>query len=262
MSAERTTSLPLAGAASRTAPHDAPPGATQAAPGSLPIAETFVSVQGEGRLAGVPSWFVRTSGCNLRCAWCDTPYASWRPEGSARTIDDLVREARASAVRHAVVTGGEPMIFEPIAALCTALRDAGLHVTIETAGTVWRGVHADLMSISPKLANSTPAPEQGGAWAQRHEARRIDLDALQRLIDAHPERQLKFVVAAPTDLAEIEALLARLHNWRNEDVLLMPEGVTPEALAARAWVVEACVERGWRYCPRLHIELFGNTRGT
>ena len=231
-------------------------------PDALPVAETFVSIQGEGKLAGVPSWFVRTSGCNLRCAWCDTPYASWRPEGSTRTVDDLLREARASGVGHAVVTGGEPMLFAGIEALCAGLRDAGMHVTIETAGTLWRTVHADLMSISPKLANSTPTREQGGDWASRHEERRLNVDALQRLIDAHPERQLKFVVATERDLPEIEALLASLRGWRDGDVLLMPEGVTPEAIAARGWVVRVCVERGWRYCPRLHIELFGNTRGT
>jgi 7-carboxy-7-deazaguanine synthase len=82
--------------------------------GTVPISETFVSIQGEGKLAGVPSYFVRVSGCNLRCAWCDTPYASWEPDGGARTIDRVVEEARSAAsrgVRHAVLTGGEPMMF-------------------------------------------------------------------------------------------------------------------------------------------------------
>ncbi|MBL0921482.1 MAG: 7-carboxy-7-deazaguanine synthase QueE [Phycisphaerales bacterium] len=224
------------------------------------IAETFISVQGEGRLTGTPSWFVRFSGCNLRCAWCDTPYASWSPEGSNRSIPSLLDEAHASGVRHAVVTGGEPMLFDEAAALARSLRAQGLHVTIETAGTVWREIDADLMSISPKLANSTPAAESG--WRGRHDARRINLDALQRLIDAHPQRQLKFVVAEPADLDEIETLLERLRRWAPEDVMLMPEGVTPEAMEARDWIDAACAERGWRPCPRLHILLFGNTRGT
>lgn len=231
----------------------------------LPIAETFVSIQGEGTLAGMPSWFVRTSGCNLRCAWCDTPYASWSPEGGARTIDDLASEAIASGVHHAVVTGGEPMIFDAITDLTGALRDASMHVTIETAGTVRRPVACDLMSISPKLASSTPVDDPrdpGGVWQQRHEQRRLDLDALQGLIDDHPARQLKFVACHPTDLDEIDALLARLTGWTAREVMLMPEGVDVETIRSRTWVAEACVQRGWRYCPRLHIDLYGDKRGT
>lgn len=230
---------------------------------SLKVAETFVSVQGEGRLSGAPSWFVRLSGCNLRCRWCDTKYASWNPEGEARAIESLLEEAASSGVGHAVVTGGEPMIFEGVGKLTRGLAQRGLHVTIETAGTVFRDVHADLMSVSPKLGNSTPSVEEAGEWSARHESRRIDVGALQRLIDAHPLRQFKFVVAEEGDVAEIEALLSRLRGWARDDVILMPEGVTVGALDARSgWVSEACVERGWRYGDRLHIRLFGNTRGT
>jgi len=232
----------------------------------LLISETFVSVQGEGKLTGVPSWFVRTSGCNLRCRWCDTPYASWAPEGGRRSVESLIAEARASGVQHAVLTGGEPMIFEPIVALSTGLRGTGIHVTIETAGTVDQaGVHADLMSISPKLADSTPINDPrdpGGAWAERHEARRLNVDVLNTLIAGSADRQLKFVVSSPADLPEIDTLLDSLRGWDSADVMLMPEGVvTPEPESVR-WVVEACTERGWRYCSRLHIELFGDTRGT
>jgi 7-carboxy-7-deazaguanine synthase len=231
----------------------------------LPIAETFTSIQGEGKLAGTPSWFVRVSGCNLRCAWCDTPYASWDPEGDKRTIDDLVDEARSSPATHAVVTGGEPMIFEPIALLTARLHDAGIHVTIETAGTVFRDVPCDLMSISPKLANSTPRDDPRdptGALARRHEAARINIETLQGLIDAYPARQLKFVARDEADLAEIDGLLARLTGWRHGDIMLMPEGTDVATIRSRSWIATACVDRGWRYCPRLHIDLFGNARGT
>lgn len=266
---------------------------------SLPIAETFTSVQGEGRLAGTRSWFVRISGCNLRCAWCDTPYASWKPEGETRSIDSLVEEARASGAAHAVVTGGEPMMFEGVVELCARLRaaheasgggggGAGMHVTIETAGTIFREVEADLMSISPKLANSTPTPgseterEIGTGWSARHEARRLNLDALRRLLDAHPRRpadgapgtpvapggrQLKFVVSRESDIGEIESLIGAINEDRGRvragDVLLMPEGVTMQALRSRAsWVDREARARGWGVSPRLHIEMFGNTRGT
>ncbi|MCL4209845.1 MAG: 7-carboxy-7-deazaguanine synthase QueE [Phycisphaerales bacterium] len=228
---------------------------------AIPIAETFTSIQGEGRLAGMPSFFIRVSGCNLRCAWCDTPYASWNPEGEARSIDSLVDEARRSGVRHVVLTGGEPMIFEPVTELTRRLHEAGFHITIETAGTVLRPVTCDLMSISPKRANSTPGPEHG-AWLKRHEERRLNIEPLQQLIDAHPERQLKFVVARADDAAEIESLLARLRGWAKEDILLMPEGVTPPDEARRQLVLGLCLSRGWRYCHRLHIELFGHRRGT
>src|SRR6201991_2582258 len=104
------------------------------------ISEIFYSVQGEGKLTGVPSVFVRTSGCNLRCSWCDTPYTSWTPEGETRTVESLVSEAVAFGARHVVVTGGEPMIAPEIVPLTRELSARGLHITVETAGTVFAPV--------------------------------------------------------------------------------------------------------------------------
>jgi len=238
----------------------------------LPISETFVSLQGEGKLTGVPSWFARLSGCNLRCVWCDTPYASWRPEGTTRSIDELLDEARGSGARHAVVTGGEPMMFDGVVELTDRLaREASMHVTIETAGTIDRAATAHLLSLSPKLANSTPTAEQavqlGGtpsdaAWATRHESRRLHVTALQSLINRYGERQFKFVVRGSADIAEIDALLDRLDGWKPDEIMLMPEGVILPSQKAKDWLVQTCLQRGWRYCGRLHIELFGNTRGT
>jgi 7-carboxy-7-deazaguanine synthase len=241
---------------------------------SLLISETFTSVQGEGKLTGMPSFFIRLSGCNLRCRWCDTPYASWSPEGDAATIDSLIEAAIASGVGHVVLTGGEPMLFEAAGELCRRLSQAtprvgssrGFHITIETAGTIARDWHCDLFSISPKLADSTPLEgdprDPSGAWRARHEERRINLPALQHLLDRPGDHQLKFVVSNPADLAEIESLLAKLRGWTPGDVMLMPEGVKSPSPASTEWVVRECVARGWRYCHRLHIELFGNTRGT
>lgn len=234
---------------------------------SLPITETFHSIQGEGKLTGVPSFFVRVAGCNLRCSWCDTPYSSWSPESAPRTINDLVAEAASS--RHAVITGGEPMLFAATRDLAAALHGAGVHVTIETAGTTFdpsRAPHGDLMSISPKLANSAPRAgdprDPGGEWRDRHEARRLSIPVLRALLLAYPERQVKFVVAAPNDLAEIDSILSQLPGLAATDVMLMPEGVSPPTAESQRWIVEACVRRGWRYCRRLHIDLFGNRRGT
>lgn len=229
------------------------------------IAEIFHSIQGEGELTGVPSVFVRTSGCNLRCAWCDTPYASWHPEGGEMSSDRIVEQVLASGCRHVVLTGGEPMIAPGIRELARSLTSHGLHLTIETAGTVApEGIACHLASLSPKLANSTPLPGQfGDGWHRRHEAARLQPGILTQWLDAGPY-QLKFVVAGPADLAEIRDLLARLGRpVPPASVLLMPEGTTPAAMAAkRDFVLAACLESGYRYCHRLHLDLFGNTKGT
>ena len=122
----------------------------------MKIAEIYRSVQGEGLLTGVPSVFVRTSGCNLRCWFCDTPYASWRPEGGDMSTDEIVAQVEEWDTQHVVVTGGEPMLFAELIPLCRRLREIGRHVTIETAGTLYLPVECDLMSISPKFARSAP----------------------------------------------------------------------------------------------------------
>lgn len=229
------------------------------------ISEIFFSVQGEGKLTGVPSVFIRTSGCNLRCVWCDTPYASWTPEGPDMTIEDIVSEVAKHPTRFCVVTGGEPMVAKGIHDLLAALRAAGKHITIETAATVPPdGVACDLASLSPKLANSTPsAAEAGEAWHERHERTRWQ-PAIVRAWCERFEHQIKFVVSAETDLAEIEAMLKESDvKTSPENVLLMPEGRSVEELRELGpQVVEWCKARGWRYCARLHIELFGNKRGT
>jgi 7-carboxy-7-deazaguanine synthase len=222
----------------------------------MKIAEIFHSIQGEGSLIGTPSVFVRTSGCNLRCSWCDTPYTSWSPEGSERSLDEILAEVAAHPARYVVITGGEPMIAPEIVPLSERLHERGLHVTIETAGTVFAPVACDLMSISPKLANSTPE----GRWAAQHERLRIQPEVLRRLIESY-DYQLKFVVSQPEDLAEIHRLLGLLPADRAK-VILMPEGVEPAMLRERgAWLAEMAKREGFRFSPRLHIELWGNRRG-
>jgi 7-carboxy-7-deazaguanine synthase len=224
------------------------------------IAEIFFSLQGEGMLVGVPSVFVRTSGCNLRCIWCDTPYTSWNPEGEEMPLECILAAVQEFGARYVVLTGGEPMIAPQMVNLTNALRQADLHITIETAGTVYAPVACDLMSISPKLANSTPREREGGRWAAQHERLRYQPEILKRLIGEYPY-QLKFVVMSPADLAEIESICTNVEAER-ERVVLMPEGTVPEVLRERGqWLAEICKQRGYRYSPRLHVDLWGDRRG-
>jgi 7-carboxy-7-deazaguanine synthase len=222
----------------------------------LKIAELFYSVQGEGSLVGAPSVFIRTSGCNLRCSWCDTPYTSWQPEGADLPLERILDEVKSHPTRYVVVTGGEPMIAPEIVPLTERLRALGRHITIETAGTVFHPVACDLMSISPKLANSTPE----GPWSAQHDRLRIQPGTLRDLMDRY-EYQLKFVVEKPADLEEIQALV-RLLEADRERVILMPEGTDAERLRERAvWLAEICKQEGFRLSPRLHVDLYGNRRG-
>ena len=225
------------------------------------IAEIFYSVQGEGSLLGVPSIFVRTSGCNLRCVWCDTPYTSWKPEGESLELDEILRRTgEYPAAKHVVVTGGEPMIAPGIGALTAGLKERGLHITIETAGTVFADVSCDLMSISPKLANSTPLERDGGRFAAQHERLRRAPETLRRLMAAHPY-QLKFVVRESGDLEEIKQLCGEIEA-PPEVVMLMAEGRDPNVLRERnIWLAEACKREGFRLSPRLHVDLWGDRRG-
>jgi 7-carboxy-7-deazaguanine synthase len=220
------------------------------------ISEIFYSIQGEGGLVGMPSVFVRTSGCNLRCRWCDTPYTSWNPEGEDLSVDQILERVRAYPASFAVVTGGEPMIAPGVGELTRRLRRAGLHITIETAGTVFTEVACDLLSISPKLSNSTPE----GVFAAQHERLRIQPETLTRLMATH-EYQLKFVVAGRADIDEIRSLVKTL-NAPRRNVILMPEGVDPVTIQARSeWISELCKSEGYRFSPRLHVDLYGNRRG-
>ena len=223
----------------------------------MKIAEIFHSIQGEGILAGTPSVFVRTSGCNLRCVWCDTPYTSWAPEGEERTVGSIVDEVARFGASHVVITGGEPMIAPGIEELTHRLPQ---HITIETAGTVDPHVRCDLMSISPKLANSTPHTRDEGRWAQQHDRLRYQPEVLKRLIQLYPY-QLKFVITDPADLAQVRAIIEDTGASKTR-VLLMPEGTDSNTLAERSrWLADICKRENFRLSPRLHIDLWGNRRG-
>ncbi|WP_226481579.1 7-carboxy-7-deazaguanine synthase QueE [Natrinema amylolyticum] len=237
----------------------------------LPINELFYSLQGEGTLAGVPSVFVRTSGCNLRCWFCDSYHTSWEPTHAQMHLDEILGEIESHDADHVVLTGGEPLLHEESTALLEALDERGYHTTVETNGTIYRDAPIDLASVSPKLESSTPTPERDpkgeGEWEARHERDRIDMDSLARLVESY-DVQLKFVVTDAEDMPEILDLLADLRDAADvpvgdDDVLLMPEGATRERLAeTRTRVADLAMEYGFRYTPRLHVDLWNDAPET
>jgi 7-carboxy-7-deazaguanine synthase len=253
--------------------------------------KTAGTIQGEGKLAGVPSLFIRLAGCNLRCMWtlpdgsfcrCDTPYASFEAEQDLQLEQEdifaLVKH-NIGNLSHVVLTGGEPMLqHKNLAVLAQQLKtELNLHLSIETNGTIFAddvAQHIDLFSISPKLSNSNPSPKKLTAYALKqngpltyHAEKRRNIEVLQKYIsfcnDSGKELQLKFVVGQPNDYVEIkEEFLARLKNWNPADILLMPLGATPEELKTTSnMVAEMAISNGWRYAPRLHIDLFGPKAG-
>lgn len=229
------------------------------------VSEIFYSLQGEGMLVGTPSVFVRLAGCALRCRWCDTKYAWDFSAGQDREPARIVEEVNRWPCRFVVLTGGEPMtgpdfsVRPGLIDLTHRLKESGRHITIETAGVLFAAdLACDLMSISPKLANSLPQPDNR---VRDHDRIRFDLDAIRRLIGAYPY-QLKFVVDSPQDVAEIHKVLDELGPVSPERVMLMPQATTAEQLTSRSGMVaDLCKETGLRFGQRLHIHLWGGQRG-
>lgn len=212
-------------------------------------------------MTGTASVFIRLSGCNLRCRFCDTPYASWAPEGETCSIAELVNSVSGFSARHVVITGGEPMLFPAVVPFTETLAQRGYHITIETAGTRFLPVACHLMSISPKLRNSTPSTEHPPRWAVEHERRRFCPAVVRKLVTAYAY-QIKFVIDQPEDLAEVEEYLAAIPEIGRNRVLLMPQGKDPEELHAKAlWLEPLCIGRGYSFCPRMQFEWYGAVRG-
>jgi 7-carboxy-7-deazaguanine synthase len=225
------------------------------------ISEIFYSIQGEGRLSGVPSVFIRTSGCNLRCVWCDTPYTSWSPDGKEMGLDEILHAIESYPLDHVVLTGGEPLLSLEIEDLSVRLKTAGGHVTIETAATIFKPVSCDLVSMSPKLSNSTPWQKQNGRFAAMHDQHRLNYNVVQQFIDSY-DYQLKFVVDREQDFAEVRQIVDALRNVDTSRVLIMAQARNRRQLHQKSrWIVELCKKFGYGYSPRLHIELYGNRRG-
>jgi 7-carboxy-7-deazaguanine synthase len=232
--------------------------------------EIFASLQGEGPSAGKPCAFVRLSRCNLSCVWCDTAY-TWRFEGDNRphragiayerqanqislSEEDVAARIAALGKPRLVVTGGEPLLQAPALARTLAALPAGIVVEVETNGTVAPSPTVDTLihqyNVSPKLAHSgNPAelallPDRLARWAEE------------------PRAFFKFVIAEPADVDEVLALAERF-AIRRERIYLMPEGTDSAVLADRErWLAQLCLDHNLTLSRRLHIDLYGDTRGT
>ena len=241
-----------------------------------PIGELYSCLQGEGKYIGIPHILIRVSGCKLRCqfrdSFCDTPYASWKPEKGKFTLDDIVDFYEVnSQIKHTMITGGGPTSHPKLLKeLCRIGKDYNHLVTIETEGSEFVQTEADCISLSPKLSNSTPIPGTYMPYIGRevtekdrlkHEKWRCNYDAMEQLIYNHSDYQLKPVVSNEEDLEEIKTL-QNILDIPNNKVWLMPEGVTDDELTKRRrWLMEYATEHGYNFTDRLHIIVYGDKRG-
>ena len=226
----------------------------------MKYSEIFYTLQGEGQLVGVPSVFFRSSFCNLRCSWCDTAYTSWTPENQEISVCEAFNEITKFGVKHVVITGGEPFLQkQELIALCEMLSAKGHHITIETNATIFVPVQANLISMSPKLSNSTPVDDK--RWKDVHNKERLKADIIRLFLEKY-ECQVKFVINDLQDIQEVHCLVEQV-PIPNETIVLMPQGIKKNEIEERQkWLVDVCKENGYRYSPRLHISIWGSRRGT
>ena len=249
------------------------------------------TIQGEGRLAGTPALFIRLAGCNLRCIWdkgngeyspCDTPLSVFGNVSSVPySVESIISIVghNLGNIKHVVITGGEPLLqARSLITLTRQLKEQlKVHITIETNGTIFDDKLADnidLFSISPKLSATNPEPEKLKRFGltetdvhKSHNSKRINIQTLQSYIDFANARkrslQLKFVVTKKNDANEIKTdFLNKLSGWKPEDIFIMPLGATKEELKHFTPVaLEMAIKNGWRFSPRMHIELFSANTG-
>lgn len=240
----------------------------------MKISELFYSLQGEGKRTGVPSFFIRTNYCNLRCRfaggnYCDTPYTSWLPDDNENLgdveVEKIIDRFIKSGARDAVITGGEPAIQkEELSLLCSGLKSSGAYITLETNGTIISDFknNIDLVSVSPKLSSSVP---YGTEHEKAHKINRINNDVLLEYEKGFREKlfdiQWKFVICSERDIQEIKELQQSI-GFSNRDVYLMPEGVTPDDIRKNSpRTADLCLKHGYNFSGRLHVDLWGGKRG-
>ena len=192
----------------------------------MQINEIFHSIQGEGKWTGVPSIFVRTTGCNLRCVFCDTPLTSWNPQGEEMSLEEILKHISQWECEHVVITGGEPLLLKEMVEFSEELKAKGHVITFETAGTVTQNVQADLISLSPKLRNSIP---EDPIWKDLHDKRRTNEKAIRFLTDQY-DYQIKFVIDVPEDIQEVNEYLDHFLFLDRSRVYLMAQAITLEMI--------------------------------
>ena len=216
----------------------------------LRVAESFLSLQGEGPTAGTPAHFLRLQGCDVGCRWCDSKY-TWDAAGGAETpLDQTFAALRALGdAPLLVVTGGEPLAHEGARELLTAAVGLWARVEVEMSGQLPPPFsHARLAyNCSPKLPSATDR------WAETW--------AHVPAFAADPNTTFKLVVGAGDDTADALRLVAE-RGLPRERIVLMPEGLTDAALRERAVALaEVCKREGLRFGMRLHVWLWGARRG-
>lgn len=258
----------------------------------VPYVDLFKSIQGEGKYTGVPSIFIRVSGCNLRCVFknsiCDTAYSSFTPEKSKYTDDDIIKFCEENShINHIVITGGEPLLYKDgikdlIDKICAIPSRKATYVTIETNGTL-PGINLDdlqsrknttltslFYSISPKLSTSvdTECRVLTKEQADHHNERRINIVSLSNLVMSGDMYQLKFVYSGKECIDEIKDILSKISqsthipvDQLNNAVMLMPEGQFEDQVRKSAIeAVDVCINEGWTLSHRVHILIWGDKR--
>ena len=242
----------------------------------IPINEIYTCLQGEGKLMGIPHILIRVTGCKLRCqfanSFCDTPYSSWSPEKGKFSYGDIHNfYEKHSHIKHTMITGGGPTSHpEMLQELCKIGKQYGHYITIETEGSEYVSTVGDLISLSPKLSNSTPRPGTVMPFTgkkvtekqkEQHEKWRCNYDAMKELLSYHWDYQLKPVISNKSDLIEFQKV-QNILNVPNNKVYLMPEGLNREQLTRRRqWLSDVCLQEGYNFTDRLHIITYGDKRG-
>ena len=218
-------------------------GVLVASGGTLRVNEIFFSIQGESTRVGLPTVFVRLTGCPLRCRWCDTEYAFH--EGASRSLDDILAEVCRHPARHVCVTGGEPLAQPAVHGLMTALADTGLEVSLETSGAL------DTGAVDPRVrvVMDLKCPDSG----------EVERNRWANLMHLKPHDEVKFVIASRSDYEWMRDVLQREGLVRRCTVLASPVWGELDPAELAGWVLADGLDV--RLQVQMHKVLWRDARG-
>lgn len=207
------------------------------------LTEIFFSLQGEAARSGLPTVFIRLTGCPLRCNWCDTEYAF--TGGTPTPIADILAEVAKYPTRHVCVTGGEPLAQKTCLTLLTALCDAGYDVCLETSGAL------DITPVDPRVARIMDLKAPGSG--------ECDKNLLSNISTLRPSDEVKIVIASRDDFDWARNMIAQHELCKRCDVVLSPVAgqLNPTDLAE--WILAAGLDV--RFQLQLHKLLWSDARG-